>query len=95
MNENLIKKILAHYGIQNQKKKAIEEMSELIVVMCKTTDVPSCDPKLPQLMDNLIEEIADVMIMMEQLRLFYGQNEVDKMIEYKLNRQIKRIEAGV
>ncbi|MBQ2500415.1 MAG: hypothetical protein II522_03000 [Clostridia bacterium] len=45
--------------------------------------------------DNLIEEIADSEIMIEQLEIFYGidRKKIDEVKRYKLERQLKRIEA--
>lgn len=94
MNESLIKKIANHYGVKHQNKKAIEEMSELTVALCKVSDVPACDPKVPALLDDVITEIADVIVMMEQLKYFYGSSEVDREIERKINRQIERMSKG-
>ena len=94
MNNEKIKYIADHYGIKNQNRIAIEEMSELTKVICKIGRYPAMDPRVSKYMDELIEEIADVSIMVEQLRYFYGAEVVDAMIEKKLDRQIKRIQMG-
>ena len=42
---------------------------------------------------NLIEELADVSIMLQQIiYLINAEDDVEDMIEYKINRQLKRIE---
>ena len=43
--------------------------------------------------DNIIDEIADVCIMIEQLRFLFGEVDVDKAITAKLNRQLLRMES--
>lgn len=48
------------YGEENQIKKAVEEMAELTKELCKNND--------PM---HIAEEIADVEIMLEQLKLIY------------------------
>lgn len=78
--------IANHYGKEHQVLIAIEEMSELTKELCKY--FRRYDRK-----KEIIEEVADAQIMLEQLiELFSINNEVDRMIDYKLNRQIRRME---
>lgn len=78
--------IADHYGINNQLQIAIEEMSELTKEICKHN----------RKFNNtamLIDEIADVSIMLGQLcYLFCITGQVNTRIDYKLDRQLKRIE---
>jgi NTP pyrophosphatase (non-canonical NTP hydrolase) len=68
------------YGIGSQIVIAVEEMSELIKEICKIE-------RNKGNMDNLAEEVADVTIMMEQLRLIYGINDaVCKQMDMKIRR---------
>jgi len=41
--------------------------------------------------DNIAEEIADVLIMAEQLKYLYGSDIIDIIIMQKLQRQIRRL----
>ena len=75
-------------------KKAIEEMGELTVALCKLDDDPALDYKNEQYIDNVLEEVADVIVMMEQLKLFFGQNRIEELIDFKIDRQIERICMG-
>ena len=68
--------IINYYGKDHQKMKAIEELSELIKAICKN-DV-----------ENIKEEIADVYIMLSQLRIIYRLD--DKIIEKIEDEKIKR-----
>ena len=80
------KSIANHYGKEHQVLIAIEEMSELTKELCKY--FRRYDRK-----KEIIEEVADAQIMLEQLiELFDINNEVDRMVDYKLNRQIRRME---
>lgn len=80
------KSIANHYGKDHQVLIAIEEMSELTKELCKY--FRRYDRK-----KEIIEEVADAQIMLEQLIELFGiNNEVDRMIDYKLNRQIRRME---
>ena len=78
--------IANHYGKEHQVLIAIEEMSELTKELCKY--FRRYDRK-----KEIIEEVADAQIMIEQLIELFGiNNEVDRMVDYKLNRQIRRME---
>lgn len=78
--------IANHYGREHQVLIAIEEMSELTKELCKY--FRRYDRK-----KEIIEEVADAQIMLEQLIELFGiNNEVDRMVDYKLNRQIRRME---
>ena len=80
------KSIANHYGKEHQVLIAIEEMSELTKELCKY--FRRYDRK-----KEIIEEVADAQIMLEQLIELFGiNNEVDRMVNYKLNRQIRRME---
>lgn len=71
---------------EKQVDVCIEEMSELIQALCKF--------KRGKLnLDNLIEEIADVHIMLMQMLLFFG---IDSdvfldMVDKKINRTKERL----
>lgn len=78
--------IANHYGKEHQVLIAIEEMSELTKELCKY--FRRYDRK-----KEIIEEVADAQIMLEQIIELFGiNNEVDRMVDYKLNRQIRRME---
>lgn len=97
-----IKTIWTHYGQFNQLEKAIEELDELkaevvkFLHFVKSTDnrfTAVARSKSEFLKDKVAEEAADVSIMIEQL--LYGLNiraRFDAWKEYKLDRQIQRME---
>lgn len=79
--------IISYYGEQFQIDKAIEEMSELTQALIKARQDPD---NLTE--ENVLEEIADVWVMTEQLKLiFKGQEVVEEYIDYKISRQMQRI----
>lgn len=79
---------LLHYGEENQLTVAIEELSECQKEICK---VMRGDGNL----EHLAEEIADATIMLEQVRLMYGLNElVCKKMDEKVKRLEDRLEGG-
>ena len=83
INVNKLKKILKYYGEETQALKAIEELAELQRAIAR------------QDLENMEEELADVLIMSIQLLYFTGirKEEVLKKFNYKLDRQLKRINA--
>ena len=89
MNKDLARQILQYYGLRHQKAKAIEELGELIVALQK--DLLSGKDGLSQ---DVLEEIADVHIMIAQLLDDEGdRTTVSLIVDKKLKRQMGRIEA--
>lgn len=90
---NLLETTIKKYSIDNQFDVAIEEMSELTKAICKYRryyrkyGVGSIGASL-----SIKEECADVCIMMAQIRLMVGEEEVDRVINEKLDRLAQRIE---
>ena len=83
-------KIIAHYGAAHQLVKPCEECAEL------TQQAAKCYGKGIPYSDDMIEEIADVLVMIEQFKTVMSQPDrdlLDKIIMEKLERQIKRIEG--
>jgi len=93
--------IAEHYGYENQREQLIEELSELILSAQKVKRAKR-DIEENQLTEsrkktfydaqnNFIEEIADVEIMICQIKYFLGKENVNAVIERKINRQMERI----
>ena len=92
-----IKKIAEHYGYDAQSNQLVEECAELIQAVNKyrrsrgkgqaTTDTEQIAS------DNLIEEIADVEIMIEQVKhlLQIPEEEIQTIKIYKVNRTKERM----
>lgn len=79
INEDL-KYIADHYGLEHQLGKCEEELNELIEA------IDSLDEKA------IVEEIADVEIMTEQLKyLMRTEPSVEIYKDYKIARQLRRI----
>lgn len=81
------RQILNHYGILHQKSKTIEELAELIVALQK--DILEGKESHSR---AVLEEIADVHIMLTQLLDDEGdKTTVSLIVEKKLKRQLRRI----
>ena len=87
-----LKKAIKHYGPQNQMMQAMEELSELSVAISKCIRYPD---KI-ETKQHITEEIADTLIMIEQLKIILDikDYEINCYKDYKLNRLNKRIEKG-
>ena len=73
-----------HYGVEHQYWKAVEEMGELIVEIARRQDRRTTK-------EHLQEELADVMVMTEQLRMILGKDGTDSWVDRKLGRLLSLI----
>lgn len=88
IDSNVVKKSIEHYGADLQTVVCMEECAELIQAISKMK-------RGKDNRDNLIEEIADVMICMEILKQVYGisDNEIQNYVCQKQNRSIERMKS--
>ena len=103
--QNNIIAIANHYGYDSQSRQLIEGMAKLTVAINKLWRVEKfCDRK--NIMDvkgfsypevkEIIEEIADVEIMLSQIKYLLDCNEeVEQEKERKILRQLERIKGEV
>ena len=84
-------KIAKHYGLRKQKFQALQELNELSGVLLRRKD--QIDNNFEH-ENNMIDEIADVYVMLQQLQVLYhiDPHRISDRISYKLNRQLERIE---
>lgn len=81
--------IVETYGPDKQEDMAIEECSELIKAILKFR---RSNAKDSDLRDAVIDEIADVQIMLTQLGIIFNcVEEVNERIDFKIDRQMGRI----
>lgn len=88
--DDVIRTIVGYYGADAQSMQTCEECAELIQAVSKLTRGVTEMRILA-----LVEEIADVRIMMSQLMQLYGipETEIATLVERKLERQLERIKA--
>lgn len=81
-------KIIDHYGEDHQRYKAAEELSELQTLLLQDANQ---NGKVP--VNRLVEEIADVYVMLSQIQLIYhlDSRDIDPIIFYKIDRTLKQI----
>lgn len=92
-----IQKIARFYGYDAQSRQCIEECSELIQAINKywrKRDGQAFKDVIERTKskDNMLEEIADVQIMLWQM-VYLLNADVTPIIEQKLNRQLERIKC--
>ena len=98
--EEELKKIINYYGIMDQLKYIHSEYFELDEAIIKAEQY---EPKsftqmnvnVEYYVNHIAEEIADVMVMLEQIRLYYGipSMQITEIMQQKIERQLQRIDA--
>ena len=80
-----VKKIAEYYGLRNQLKQLAEECSELSVESLHYIRNGGTE--------RLFEEMADVLIMIQQVihLLGCGREDIEKYAEFKIDRQLSKI----
>ena len=97
MNEKVLE-IVNYYGIMPQLKYFQSEVFELNeAIIKKEIEYTFGETTIKMDENNLkhvAEEIADVMVMLRQFQLYYNisTEEIEKIMQCKIDRQIKRIE---
>lgn len=88
MNQRAIMaELISHYGKEPQKRMVLEEMAELQKEICK-------DMRGKPNQEAITEEVADVLIMLEQVQMMYriDETKLHEITNSKLRRQLKRME---
>lgn len=86
MKEKLLK-IINHYGAVNQRKKLCEEFMELQDELYSTYVLGNIYP------DDLLSEIADVLVLIFQFVVDCGFDtaDIENEMRFKIQRQLDRI----
>lgn len=79
-------KIIEKHGENHQRYKAAEELSELQTLLLQDANK---NGKVP--VGQIVEEIADVYVMLKQMLLVYelDDRDIQPIIDYKLERTLK------
>lgn len=92
MNKQLLEKAIDTYGIEEQLLQTVEECAELIQAINKWRRSKDLE-NIKDAVEHLSEEAADVIIMMEQLKIIIGEHKINWWIDFKLQRLAERLEA--
>ena len=82
-----LRNIAEHYGLRVQMRQLIEEMAELTQVIYKAERYD-----LDTVREHLVEEVADVEVVLEQVIYLLGDNRIEQIRAEKIERQKRRIE---
>lgn len=86
-----IRQIAEYYGLKEQLSQTEEECAELIQAASKMNRAKTSTERYLAT-DKVTEEMADVLIMIWQLKRLLGNHTaLSEMIDQKLDRQIERI----
>lgn len=90
--KQLLERVITANGMNNQLDVAIEELSELIQAICKIKRRDSISNESFAVKGNLAEEMADVEIILAELKLLFdNEGDVKDWKNYKLDRLEKRL----
>lgn len=91
MKESLLK-IINHYGVNAQQRQFAEEVFELQEAITQYEE-----PRRYRGTEHIAEEIADVTVIISQFIHYYGldDEEIYKIADYKIKRQLERIKNEV
>lgn len=91
-------RIAEHFGLEPQMQQLIEEMAELTQAICKHKRKKGEGQPLSDAIaarhveENLIEELADVKLVLEQvIFLLRAESDVQKVVNQKIERTLERI----
>ncbi len=90
-------KVIGYYGREAQSVVGMEECAELIQAISKIYRC-GCGPDIPpDAYENLVEECADVLIIIEQMLEMYEipDHELQRMVDYKCKRQEERMDESL
>lgn len=89
--EELLNRFIEHFGHKPQVYKAVEELLELAEVLIKDVNKEYSDKS------HIVEEMADVCIMLHQVKMIYGitTEELKDIVKQKLKRTMIRISENV
>ena len=104
MNIQTLKKAIEIYGEKAQEDMFIEESAELVKAILKYRRLEAkalknlnedYSAEMTILLEDIAEEIADCLITIEQLiMIFECRDEVNKKIQFKIDRLKERLENG-
>lgn len=96
-HRKVMKKSIEKNGKVKQSVIAMEECSELIKAISKMIRYSSDEDSVCMYKEDLIEEMADVYIILDELKMMYDvlEFDIEQMIKQKIDREEGRICDGL
>lgn len=88
----ILKRAIEINGTKHQTEKCVEEVGELLQAIIKYNHSRDLE-EVKENLEHLQEEIADCCIMLEQMKMMYGEREITKKIIEKMKRLDERLET--
>ena len=92
IDDKILNKAIETWGVAAQLDMVIEECMELALALQKLKRLRG---DMVQKEKNVIDEIADVKIMIKQAEKMFGSELVNERVDFKMNRLSERILEGV
>ena len=89
----VLKRAIETNGIKHQTEKCVEEVGELLQAIIKYDHSKGLEETNANL-EHLQEEIADTCIMLEQMKMMYGEAEITQKILEKTARLKNRLDTA-
>ena len=92
--EEISNSLIEKFGAENQIIKAISELGELVQALAdhQCGQLVSCS--MDSRKHRVLEEIADVKIMLNQLEILFGREKVAAKLEWKIGYIEKKLEEN-
>lgn len=88
IDTNILRQAIEKWGKDAQVEMIEEECIELALAIQK---LKRSGGNTQQKLDNVIDEIADVKIMITQAQMMFGYDSVQERIDFKMNRLNERL----
>ena len=92
IDDKILDKAIEAWGLDAQLEMVIEECLELALALQKLKRLRG---DMTQKEKNVIDEIADVKIMIKQAEKIFGSEPVNERVDFKMNRLNDRLSEGV
>jgi NTP pyrophosphatase (non-canonical NTP hydrolase) len=96
--QNVLEDAIRIYSTESQLRQTNEELTECSLAILKLERAKDNNLHLGEIYkreEELMGEIADVLIMINQLLLVFDPVQIQQMINFKLRRQRKRIDERI
>lgn len=92
MDSKILRQAIDTYGVSNQLMQTAEECAELIQAINKYFRAVKNQQDIQKAIHDMAGEVADVSVMLEQMKMMIGYKAVEEMADRKVERLAKRLQ---